>query len=216
MPPFDRIDDWGAFWRHDVIGWEGYWIFIFATQMYIGIAVLVYLVRWFRANEMGYWKEWLFLAILVTIFMALAPWKIGGTGKLNALGDNGNNIALNACFAKMANKDGFTWSTPTEDDARIMWRAISISWRGADTQFEAIIWKIAWSLQYLLVLTIPTRVIFPKSTRFCGWLMLFSGSVSVLIISYYVVKEFPLNFTVLWFCSLISFPLAIYLSEDAV
>lgn len=161
MPPFARVSDWGAFWRNDVIGWEGYWIFIFLTQVYIGIAALIWFIRWFRTNEMDYWKEWLCFVVLVFAVMRFAPWNHESYGVANYGGDNMQNILVNEGFAKMERQMGFTWAdakTKT-NDARLQWVSIRMSWRQAGTQIEAILWKTAWGFIYLWVMAIPTVVI---------------------------------------------------------
>ena len=164
MPPFDRIDDWGAFWRNDVIGWEGYWIFIFLTEVYCGLAAIIWFIRWFRANEILYWKEWLYFAVIVIATLRFAPWN-QDLDYRKFTGDGLHNRLLSGLYAKMQVKSGFTWSESRPhwgEDARIKWASVRESWRQADTKFEAVLWKIAWGFIYMWTMAIPTVVILAK------------------------------------------------------
>lgn len=163
MPPFDRVDDWGAFWRNDVIGWEGYWIFIFLTEMYCALAAIIWFLRWFRANEMDYWKEWLYFAVIVVAILRFAPWNQGSDYR-ELTGDGLHNRLLSGCCARMDNLTGLTWTEPAsyKDDARIKWATVRMSWRQADTKLGAVLWKIAWGFIYVWIMAIPTVVILAK------------------------------------------------------
>ncbi len=161
MPPFHRVDDWGAFWRNDVIGWEGYWVFIFLTEMYIALAVIVWIINWLRVRERDYWKEWLAIAIAVVLLLRFLPWNLEPYGVANSGGDNMNNMLVNECCAKIDRKYGFTWSdakTKTNDD-RLTWASIRMSWKRADTKLEAVSWKIAWFFIYACTMSLTTLAI---------------------------------------------------------